>query len=103
MRGCSPTITVGFVTTLAPPHSRQAQEHPSPTASIPHRPCTKTRRCLVFLEENHCSQMSLNKPVSAVPQVVNAFPAETYLGLYLRSLPFPRILAELEPRLISFS
>jgi len=30
--------------------------------------------------------MALNKPVSAVPQVVNAFPAETYLGLYLRHL-----------------
>jgi len=34
--------------------------------------------------------MALNKPISAVPQVVNAFPAETYLGLYLRnSSPFP--------------
>jgi len=30
--------------------------------------------------------MSLNKPVSAVPQVVNSFPSETYLGLYLRHL-----------------
>lgn len=28
--------------------------------------------------------MALNKSVSAVPQVVNAVPAETYMGLYLR-------------------
>ena len=30
--------------------------------------------------------MALNKSVSAVPQVVNAVPAETFLGLYLRML-----------------
>ena len=29
--------------------------------------------------------MALNKPVSTGPQVVNAVPAETYLGLYLRT------------------
>jgi hypothetical protein len=31
--------------------------------------------------------MALNKSVSAVPQVVNAVPAETYMGLYLRTFP----------------
>jgi len=31
--------------------------------------------------------MALNKPVSAVPQVVNPVPAETYLGVYLRTPP----------------
>jgi len=35
--------------------------------------------------------MALNKSVSAVPQVINPIPAETYMGLYLRmSLPFLR-------------
>jgi len=58
-------------------------QSPAPSSHSSSSPAAISRPRLRYLAT--APDMSLNKPVSAVPQVVNAIPAETYLGLYLRT------------------